>query len=73
MPTLAGIKHLSIHFFPPRTHNSRLLTEHAQRHFNRNGHQSAYSLTPAPTLYFTNISDWEKGLFMTKTKKIQQN
>ena len=43
MPTLAGNKHLSVHFFP---HGPRLLhlsTEKSMVGFVENGHQSGYS------------------------------
>ena len=43
MPTLAGNKHLSIHFFPHGPRLFHLLTEKTTVRSVGNGHQSGYS------------------------------
>ena len=43
MPTLAGNKHLSIHFFPHGPRPSHLSTEKGTVRSVGNGHQSGYS------------------------------
>ena len=43
MPTLAGNKHLSIHFFPHGPRPFHLLTEKSTVRSVGNGHQSGYS------------------------------
>ena len=45
MPTLAGNKHLSVHFFPHGPRLSHLSTEERTVRSVRNGHQSGYSRT----------------------------
>ena len=43
MPTLAGNKHLSIHFFPHGPRSLHLSTEKSTVRSVGNGHQSGYS------------------------------
>ena len=43
MPTLAGNKHSSIHFFPHGPRPFHLSTENVRVRSVRNGHQSGYS------------------------------
>ena len=47
MPTLAGIKHLSVHFFPHGPRLFHLSTEKIRVQSVRNGHQSNYSRADA--------------------------
>ena len=49
MPTLAGNKHSSIHFFPHGPRAFHLLTEKVRVRSVGNGHQSGYSR--ADTIY----------------------
>ena len=59
MPTLTGIKHLSIHLFPHRPHLFHLSTENVRAQSVRDGHQSAYSRSETKN---TNTNTISKGI-----------
>ena len=51
MPTFAGNKHTSVHFFPHGQRPFHLSTEKVRVRSVANGHQSGYSRTDTKTIY----------------------
>ena len=64
MPTLAGIKHFSIHLFPNRTRAFDFSTENGQTESIRNGYQGACSFANIPcTPALLHFQNWKIKYF----------